>query len=123
MYLTGTDSLVATSEITLILDGQALREVYTARSGFAGESLSKYNVGEQRWEQFWADNSGQTLFLVGQGAEGKLVLEGMAIGQTGPYLNRVTWSKAPSGVRQVHEISTDGGKNWSVVFDGSYFER
>jgi hypothetical protein len=34
---------------------------------------------------------------------------------------RVTWSPRPdSRVRQLWESSTDGGKTWSVVFDGLY---
>ena len=123
VYLTGTDSLVASSEITLAAGDLAIREVYQARSGFEGESLSKFNQGTGKWEQFWVDNSGQTFFLTGAFADGGMVLEGESIGPKGPYLNRVTWHNLPDGPRQVHEISSDGGKTWKAVFDGTYARK
>jgi hypothetical protein len=39
-------------------------------------------------------------------------------------LNRVTWTpNADGSVRQFWELSKDGGKTWSVVFDGRYAKR
>ena len=40
---------------------------------------------------------------------------------SGVDVQRITWSKnADATVRQVWESSTDGGKTWTVAFDGKY---
>jgi hypothetical protein len=39
-------------------------------------------------------------------------------------LQRITWSQLPGGkVRQFWESSTDGGKTWTVAFDGTYIRK
>jgi hypothetical protein len=39
----------------------------------------------------------------------------------GVDVQRITWSKnADATVRQVWDSSTDGGKTWTVAFDGVY---
>jgi hypothetical protein len=42
----------------------------------------------------------------------------------GAALQRITWSQLPGGkVRQLWEASKDGGKTWTVVFDGTYTRK
>jgi hypothetical protein len=39
-------------------------------------------------------------------------------------INRITWREtAPGEVRQLWEQTTDGGKTWTVSFDGRYRKR
>ena len=56
----------------------------------------------------------------------------MVLGSTGPHPDkpgltlqqRITWTpNADATVRQLWETSEDGGKTWSVAFDGRYVRR
>jgi hypothetical protein len=39
----------------------------------------------------------------------------------GPAVQRITWSREADGsVRQLWESSFDGGRTWTVAFDGRY---
>jgi hypothetical protein len=39
-------------------------------------------------------------------------------------LNRIIWEQtAPGRVRQLWESSRDGGKTWTVAYDGRYIKR
>jgi hypothetical protein len=118
---TGTDSLVATTEIKPMLNGQVLHESFTMRNGLAGTSLTSYRPDTQQWEQYWVDNAGQALLLRGGLTRGgAMVLEGQAQSSRGPYLNRVTWTHGKGWVRQQHAISINKGKDWKVVLDATY---
>jgi hypothetical protein len=54
-----------------------------------------------------------------------MVLSGETLDSSGTVVqNRITWHEtAPSAVRQLWEVSSDGGKTWGVVFDGRYRKR
>ncbi len=122
VYKYGTDTLVGQSNIESIIDGLGLLENYTVHKGkYQGKSLNKYNPAKKRWEQYWIDNSGLTLFLSGGLKEGKMVLDDAEHGDEAAGLNRITWEKTGNGsVRQTWNISMDGGQSWSVAFDGEY---
>ena len=113
--------------IEAILGGCVLRETWQGRGGFSGTSLNTYDAADQRWHQTWIDNQGGRLELAG-------ALEGaaMVLGSTGPHPDkpglklqqRITWTPNADGtVRQLWETSEDGGKAWSVAFDGKYVRR
>lgn len=112
----GTEKLAGHSLIESILDGKVIRETYsTANSNYAGTSLNKYNPTSGKWEQYWVDNSGLTLHILGQYEDNKMTLQDAALS------NRITWHNLADGtVRQVWEQSTDSGKNWTKAFDGHY---
>lgn len=122
VYKYGTDTLVGQSHIESIIDGLGLLENYTAvNSSYRGKSLNKYNPARDRWEQYWIDNSGLTLFLSGGLSAGKMILEDTEHGDPERGYNRIVWSlQNGTSVRQTWSISRDGGKSWSVVFDGEY---
>lgn len=122
VYKYGTDTLVGQSKIESIIDGLGLLENYTVIKGkYQGKSLNKYNPARERWEQYWIDNSGLTLFLSGGLTEGKMVLDDVEHGKEAAGLNRIVWERTEKGsVRQTWNISMDGGQSWSVAFDGEY---
>ena len=122
VYKYGTDTLVGQSHIESILDGLGLLENYSAvNSSYQGKSLNKYNPAMDRWEQYWIDNSGLTLFLSGGLSEGSMILEDVEHGDPERGFNRIVWSlDKDSTVRQTWSVSRDGGKSWSVIFDGEY---
>lgn len=122
VYKYGTDVLAGKSNIESIIDSIGLLENYSNLKGTSvGKSLNKYNAAKERWEQYWIDNSGGTLHLTGKLADGKMVMNDAEYGDSKSGLNQIVWEKMKNGsVRQTWSLSKDGGKTWSVLFDGEY---
>jgi hypothetical protein len=118
---------VGESRIELHGNGCFLLENWSGKGGVAGKSLNMYDATDKQWHQAWVDSSGSRLLLDGQFADGKMVLgsSGPNPAQAGQTLQqRISWSINPdASVRQLWETSTDGGKSWSVAFDGRYVRR
>jgi hypothetical protein len=75
-------------------------------------------------------NSITALFGTGALAEhwhgaGAIVMEGMAPGEEDGSAEhqRITWTPRDGGVRQLWEVSSDGGTTWRTAFDGRYVRR
>jgi hypothetical protein len=111
--------------IESILGGCVLSENWTGSRGGVGKSYNAYNGRTRQWHQTWVDNSGSVVQLDGGFANGKMVLSGEGRDSTGAkVVNRITWQEIEPGVvRQLWEQSADGGKSWSVAFDGRYRKR
>ncbi len=108
--------------ITSELGGCAVFENY-AGGGFRGRSLNAYDASTGQWYQHWVDNSSLVLDLVGGFAGGHMKLEGDRPKAGGGTLHdRIDWSTvAPDQVRQLWEVSSDGGATYPAVqFDGLY---
>jgi hypothetical protein len=110
--------VVARNQVTIILDGCVLREVYRQAEGLVGESFSLYDAARGGWHQSWVTNRG-TLLLLDGGMEGdRMVLTGTEKTTDGrSSLLRGIWRREGAGVRETAERSTDGGKTWKPVFD------
>ena len=113
------------NRIEAILGGCALRESWTGAGGGSGTSYSAWDRQRRRWHQTWVDDGGLVLRLEGGLVDGKMVLRGETLDTSGaPVSNRISWERTgPGAVRQLWEASTDGGKTWRAVFDGSYRKR
>jgi hypothetical protein len=113
------------NRIEPILGGCALRETWTGAGGSNGTSYNAWDRQRRRWHQTWVDNGGLVLRLEGGFADGKMVLSGETLDSSGTaVLNRITWQETgPGAVRQLWEVSGDGGKSWRAVFDGRYRKR
>ena len=109
------------NHITRINHGCTIREEYTTPVGYEGTSLSFYDAPRKTWHQTWIDNQGGALSLDG-GIEGEaMVLRSVGDTQT---VQRITWTKLEDGrVRQLWESTVDGGKTWTIAFDGYYTRR
>ena len=111
------------SVIEAILDGRAIKESYRTTRLYRGHSYNIYNASESRWEQFWVDNTGLALHLMGGLNEaGQMVLQGDRKDAAGKVVtDRITWTDNGDGsVQQVWESSEDGGKSWTLAFNGRY---
>jgi hypothetical protein len=116
--LDAPDKLVARNRVEVILDGCALREVYEQSDGLHGESLNLYDAARQVWHQTWVTNRGQLLMLEGRLQGDRMVLEGAQTTADGrPGAVRATWQPRKDDVREIAELSTDGGKTWKPLFD------
>ena len=115
-----------TSAITKTLDGCVIHEHWqSASSAYTGNSYNIYDAARKVWHQSWVDNSGLLLQLDGQFEDGKMVLVGERPDPGGgSVLNRISWQEVSDDkVRQLWESSSDGGKTWTVQFDGMYVRQ
>lgn len=123
VYQTGTDKLAGQSHIEGMLNGFAFRESYATPTGYHGTSYNTYNSTLKRWEQYYVDNGGTVLHIVGNLQQGSMVLSDCEADTTGTC-NRISWTPQADGtVRQVWEQTQDKGATWSVLFDGTYFPK
>ena len=117
-------ALAGHNTLSPMLGRCVLHEHYTTPSGYEGESFNIYDQTRGVWHQTWVDNGGTLLVLEG-GYEGdEMVMQGETVDTDGSVtLNRITWSRLDGGrdrVRQLWEVSTDGGATWASSFDGTY---
>ncbi len=119
---------VGTNRIEKILAGCAIMEHWTDAGGNQGKSLFFYNPTTDRWKQVWVTQDAtrpgglkekELVEALENGAvrfRGEIPLPG---GRT--YLDRTTLTPSPDGsLRQVIEVSRDGGQGWEVTFDARY---
>ena len=115
--------LAGTNEITRVANGCALLESWRGARGPTGTSLNFYDPGTGRWHQVWA-GLGLYLRLSGGLEAGKMVLSGVRETEEGQVVDRITWTPLDDGsVRQVWDVSRDGGGTWQTAFDGLYTRR
>jgi hypothetical protein len=116
-----------TNHIQSINAGCALREEWTGAGGSTGTSLNAFDPVSGRWHQTWIGSDGMLLLLDGGFRDGTMELSGATTGADGTKtLHRIRWTPlggTTAGVRQLWESSTDGGRTWTVAFDGTYVKR
>lgn len=115
---------VGTNRIERVGDCFLQENWVAASGGYTGRSLNSVGL-DGRWHQTWTDTSGLRLELTGGLIGGAMVMEGDTPSrdpkQETPTRNRISWSPQDEGVvRQLWEVSTDGGKTWGTSFDGRY---
>jgi hypothetical protein len=117
--------VAGSNRIESIMGGCVLRESWTGVRGHQGTSYNIYDSSHHRWHQIWVDDQGNLLELDGRFSDGRMALTGETIDSAGNRtLQRITWQEtAPGKVRQLWESSNDGGKTWTVAFDGRYTKR
>jgi hypothetical protein len=73
----------------------------------------------------WRDDAGSSLDYTGEFRDGAMRFTGWTLNAQGKRVEqKLTFT--PYGkdtVRQTFEASNDGGKTWSVTFDGRYVRR
>jgi len=113
-----TTKVVGRGQVTSILDGCVLREVYRQNDGLEGESYNLWDAKRRLWHQSWVTNRGDLLLLDGLFEDNRMVLiarESRPGG--GSSLLRGVWWVEGENVREKADRSTDGGKSWTPVFD------
>jgi hypothetical protein len=111
------DTSVARNRITPMMDGCALREEYTRKDGYRGESFTAYDAARKVWVQSWVSNQDEVTVVEGTKDGDRIVLHGSITDAQGVQLQRVTWMPVKEGVRETCVGSRDGGKTWTMVFD------
>jgi hypothetical protein len=112
---------IAQSSIQLALNDCVIFENYLSiDNSYAGKSFSLWNAATKKWEQQYVDTTGRFTHWTGGLADGTMVMTTESAGAT----QRMSYIKdGPDKVRQLIEVSTDGGKTWSAGYDGVYLRR
>jgi hypothetical protein len=121
----GSKTPVGSSKVSSILKGCAVLEEWTGMQGGNGKSLNFVNLATGKWEQQWTMDTGNSAHFIG-GLMGKaMVIEGENVTPAGKTnRSRMTFTpQADGSVRQMGEISNDGGKSWTKSFDFIYQRR
>jgi hypothetical protein len=116
---------VGKSSVQLILNDCVVFENWTGARGGEGKSFNKYNPWLKQWEQYWVDNGPDRLFFTGHLEDAEMRFEADAFTPEGkPDHRKLTFSRQPDGtVRQFSQVSTDGGKAYTVEYDLVYRKR
>lgn len=115
----------ARSRIELVEDRCIIAEYYE-NGPYAGRSLNVYDAAAKKWRQFWVDNKGGLSQYEGEFKDRKMAFANNNVPNPGgpPAIGKMTFfDLGPNQVRQLIEQSTDEGKTWTVVFDGTYTRR
>ncbi len=122
--------VVGHSHIEAISNGCGVSENWQGMTGSNGVSYNAWDTSTVHWHQFWIGNNSPNGVLASRRwhrprQEMAACLAGNAAKpwrKTGkPQIQRITWTpNADGSVRQLWDQSDDGGKNWTVSFDGTY---
>ena len=127
---TASGQLLGRNRISRRHGGCVVLEEWESVSGGSGSSFNIYDQVTKQWHQFWvdatgtnwlsSDKQGNPVTLRGGIRDGAMVM--ISHPETLPSigLTRATWRPLPDGLRQTFESSRDGGKTWTVSFDGFY---
>lgn len=122
--------LVGTDVIEKILAGCAVLENWTGAGGGQGKSLF-YVDDRGTWQQVWVTERAMVPGGVKEKtwqplpAKSQVRFQGVISRRGGAdYLDRTTLTRREDGtVRQLIEVSTDGGRSWQTTFDADYRPR
>ena len=112
-----------TNRIEPILTGCVLRESWSGARGMHGTSYNIYDTAHRRWHQTWVDDGGNLLQLDGAFQDGKMVLIGEQKSDSATTLRGSPGRRRARKCGRSGTPRTDGGKTWSVVFDGTYRKK
>lgn len=121
--LTGQESIIAESSITLVAQGCAILEHWRPFQGGHGHSISSYDSQDHKWHQEYVGGGGRRSQMAGAFADGMMnfdILPG-ANAQPGPRRRMLLQQLDPNTVRQWGEIERDGA--WQPTFDLTYRRR
>lgn len=117
------DHSMGTNVISPIVGGCALHEQWTAE-GEVGESFSIYDPTTGHWHQTWVDNKAHLWMIDGGMVGNSMVMTRTSAAKTNAravVLHRWMWTPSDKDhVRQLYDVSSDGGKTWKTAFDGRY---
>lgn len=116
---------VGVSRIESVERGCLIIENWSNMTGGTGRSINYVEPATRKWHQTWVDPSGTVVHYDGDLVDGVMRLAGTNTSSQGVVKQaRMTLTPQPEGrVRQVIDHSTDGGKTWTLYFDGLYVPK
>jgi hypothetical protein len=128
-YSSGTKgNPIGENTITLLCNDYVIHEHAEMVNGMVGYAHLIYNKNDNKWHQMWVDNGGNVAWFSGGLEAGQMILSGERPGSKPGLtaIDRVAWSvmdNNPDRVRQLWQISEDGGKSWFVAADNLYTRK
>jgi len=119
-------NLQGTNRIDQILGSCVLFENWVGIGGNRGHSFNIYNRKEERWEQTWVDDSGEVIYFRGNWDEktSQMVYFSETKTKVGkPLLYRMIFTPENGEVHQIWEASFNSGRDWMVMFEGTYRKK
>jgi hypothetical protein len=129
VYPNGANVLVGKSKIEVASGGCMVLENWTAVGGppNVGKSMNYVNPATGKWEQLWIGSGGITVnnpqkFVNGEYKDGAMRFDFEQVNPQGQkQIGRfIFFNEGPNQVRQFNEVSNDGGKTWTTVYDFVY---
>lgn len=122
------DRQVGTNRIEPVLGGCAVLEHWTDAGGGEGKSFFYYSPDRGAWLQVWVTATPGAIkekAAVDGAPAGSVRFQGEVTTRGGTrVLDRTTLTPLDGGaVRQLIEVSSDGGANWRPTFDAVYRPR
>ncbi|MBI3790383.1 MAG: tetratricopeptide repeat protein [Gemmatimonadetes bacterium] len=115
------------NRITLEENSCVVQEHWVGQGGSTGQSFNLFDRSIGKWRQTWVDNLAGQHDYVGELKDGNMVFEGTtpaANGGLGRVPTRLTLFHIDANtVRQLSQVSADGGKTWTVAYDFTYVRR
>jgi tetratricopeptide (TPR) repeat protein len=113
----------ASSHIEKILAGCVIFENWEPGPIGAGKSFNIYNTVTKKWEQYWVDATGRLTHYFGEfHDDGNLYYEADQFG-TANRIRMTFFNQGPDEVRQLGQVSSDGGATWTVSYDLTYLRK
>lgn len=103
---------LGTSVIESDVDDCLVVEHFESRGGLKAISYTYIDLWVERWFRTYVDSEGERLELSGGFEDGALVLRGTEDTRHGPVEVTITWRPEGGKVKQVWEVSQDGGATW-----------
>lgn len=123
VYQTGTQNLAGQSVIQKISGGCALLENWKSQVS-EGKSLNFVDDSTGKWKQVWVGSypNGKQDFVNGRYQDGVMQFDFYTKDAQGkPVLGRFRFfNQGADQVRQLSEVSSDGGKTWTTNYDFTY---
>ncbi len=125
------DQLVGTNRISKVLRGCAVSEEWHDASGNEGRSLFYVDPTGGQWKQVWVTDDARRVggtkekHLIARLSGGGVRFQGeLRLPDGRVLLDRTTLTPEGAGVvRQLIEVSSDGGTTWRATFDARYRPR
>ncbi|MBL8230340.1 MAG: hypothetical protein JNL98_17760 [Bryobacterales bacterium] len=114
------------NEVLGILDGCVVMENWVPHNGNRGraKSFTFLDPASGKWRQIYVTDNGQVLDFTGELRDGAMHFTREYDQQGRRIQERMSFTPVDDGdVRQLWELSPDGGRNWSVLFDGRYRQK
>jgi hypothetical protein len=114
----------STSIVEPQLEGCVIQENWLPIGGIgAGKSFNIFNTTTRLWEQYYVDSRGTITHYTGSfHDDGNLYYEANQFG-TSNKVRMTFFNQGPRQVRQLGQVSTDGGKTWAVTYDLTYVRK
>jgi hypothetical protein len=115
---------VGTSSVQVVSGGCALLENWTAGNALQGKSLNAYNAARSQWQQYWFGQDGTVTEYRESAWVGKALqftAHADATTAAPATILHLTFTPLDDGsVRQLGQLSSDGGATWKTTYDFRY---